>query len=86
MELKHEDLGNFGELEEEILDDICIKSEIPKQLVSKLMYAEFSSQGMTRHSQIYDKIHKVLSEEWRTDKDTIVEDLRKRKKIKKDLE
>lgn len=86
LKLKHEDLGNFGELDEEILDDVCMESKIPKQLVSKLMYAEFSSQGMTRHSQIYDKIHKVLSEEWRTDKDTIVKDLRERKKIKKDLE
>ncbi len=83
---KHEDLGHFGELEEKILDEVCLENKVPKQLVSKLIFAEFSSQGMTRHTKIYDKIHKVLSEEWRENLDEIEKDLRKRKKIKSDIE
>lgn len=60
-----EDLGGFGSLEQEILNDVCVKNDVPKLLVSRLLHAEFDSQGMTRHSKVFTKIGKILSEEWR---------------------
>ena len=60
-----EDLGGFSKVEQEILDEVCEKNNVPKLLVSKLLHAEFDSQGMTRHSKVYGKIGKILSEEWR---------------------
>lgn len=77
-----EDLGEFGKLEQDLLQETCTKHGIPSLLISKLLHAEFESQGMTRHSQIFGKIGKVLSEEWRDDKDAILEDHRKKKKDK----
>ena len=60
-----EDLGRFGSTEQKILEDVCIKNGVPKLLVSRLLHAEFDSQGMTRHSKVFAKIAKILSEEWR---------------------
>ncbi|MGY8765629.1 MAG: DNA phosphorothioation system sulfurtransferase DndC, partial [Nitrospinaceae bacterium] len=79
-----EDLGGFTNVEQEILDGICDKNNVPKLLVSKLLNAEFDSQGMTRHSKIYPKLGKILSEEWRTwdEIESIKEELRDKKKKK----
>ncbi len=63
-----EDLGGFSNVEQEILDQVCMNNNVPKLLVSKLLHAEFDSQGMTRHSKVYTKIGKILSEEWRGEK------------------
>jgi len=60
-----EDLGGFSNVEQEILDQVCVKNNVPKLLVSKLLHTEFDSQGMTSHSKVYNKIGKILSEEWR---------------------
>jgi len=60
-----EDLSGFGNLEQELLQEICTKHDVPSLLVSKLLHAEFESQSMTRHSKIYGKINKYLTEEWR---------------------
>ena len=74
-----EDLGQFGKVEQEILKEACDANGVPQLLVSKLLQAEFESQGMTRHSKIYGRINKILSEEWREDKDVIVKDLKEKK-------
>jgi DNA sulfur modification protein DndC len=80
-----EDLNGFGSDEQEILEDICAKNNVPQLLVSKLLNVEFNAQGMTRHSKVYKEINKVLSEEWREDLDEIVKDLKDTKKRKLDL-
>ena len=79
-----EDLGGFTNVEQEILDGICDKNNVPKLLVSKLLNAEFDSQGMTRHSKIYPKLGKILSEEWRTwnEIETIKDELKDKRKKK----
>ena len=77
-----EDLGGFGQVEQETLEEICQKNGVPQLLVSKLLHAEFDSQGMTRHSKIYGKIGKILSEEWRENVDEIFDDLKERKDAK----
>ena len=78
LEAMHEDLAGFGKLEQDVLEEICSKSSVPPLLVSKLLNAEHESQGMTRHSRVYDRINRILSEEWRDDLGEIVDDLQKR--------
>ena len=77
-----EDLGGFSNVEQEILDQVCIKNNVPKLLVSKLLHAEFDSQGMTSHSKVYNKIGKILSEEWRGEEK--LDEIKKELKEKKD--
>ena len=80
-----EDLGGFSKVEQEILDDVCKKNNVPKLLVSRLLHAEFDSQGMTRHSKVFTKIGKILSEEWRgiEELDTIKKELKDKKDEKR---
>ena len=51
----------------------------------KLLNAEFESQGMARHSRIYDRINKILSEEWRDDLGEIIDDLERQRRERRDL-
>jgi len=71
-----EDLGAFGAVEQEALEESCERHGVPPLLVSKLLNAELESQGMTRHARVYTAINKILSEEWRSDLEEIVDDLR----------
>ena len=81
-----EDLGGFSNVEQEILNKVCESNDVPKLLVSKLLHAEFDSQGMTRHSKVFTKIGKILSEEWRgfEEIDTITKELKERKDKKEE--
>lgn len=81
---RQEDLGTFGEIEQEILDEVCKNNEVPTLLVSKLLHAEFEHQGMTRHSKVYHKLGRILSEEWRENLDEIIDDLKQQKEEKKE--
>ena len=80
-----EDIGGFSNVEQEILNNVCESNDVPKLLVSKLLHAEFDSQGMTRHSKVFTKIGKILSEEWRgfEDIDTITKELKEKKDEKR---
>ena len=78
-----EDLSGFGSDEQEILEEICAKNDVPQLLVSKLLNAEYDAQGMTRHSKVYQELNKILSEEWREDMDEIIKDLKDQKDRKK---
>lgn len=84
LQIPQEDLGGFGRIEEEILGEVCQKNNVPQLLVSKLLNAEFDSQGMTKHSQVYQEINKILGEEWREDIDEIIKDLKQKRKEKED--
>ena len=77
-----EDLGGVSHVEQEILGQVCVKNDVPKLLVSKLLHAEFDSQGMTRHSKVYTKIGKILSEEWRGEEK--LDEIKKELKVKKE--
>ncbi len=84
LEYRQEDLAGFGKIEQDTLEKICAKNDVPQLLVSKLLNAEYESQGMSRHSKIYPKINKILSEEWRDDLDAVVKDLRDKKQKEKE--
>jgi DNA sulfur modification protein DndC len=81
-----EDLGGFSNVEQEILDEVCESNDVPKLLVSRLLHAEFDSQGMTRHSKIYPKIGKILSEEWRGEEklDEITKEIKEKRDEKRE--
>ncbi len=78
-----EDLAGFGSVEQEILEQVCDKNQVPQLLVSKLLNAEYESQGMTKHSKVYHEINKILNEEWRDDVNEIIKDLKDQKQDKK---
>jgi DNA sulfur modification protein DndC len=59
------ELGNFDETEQKLLEDTCSTHNISFKLVSNLLNLELKSQGANRHSKIFDKIRSELSKEWR---------------------
>lgn len=75
LESVKEDLGGFGEMEEKLLEQVCVTHNVPVKLVSNLLNAEFDTQGATRHSKVYGKIKHELSKEWREDMDVILKEL-----------
>ena len=81
---REDDQGMLGKLEQELLQEVATNNDLPQVLLSKLIDAEWDAQGMTRHSEVYDKINSILNEEWR-DKEALEEikdDMRKRKNQK----
>ncbi len=74
-----EDLGGFGAVEQDVLEETCRKHGVPILLVAKLLNAEQEFRGMARHSRIYGRLDKILSEEWRDDLGAIASDLERRK-------
>jgi len=81
------ELGNFSETEQELLEKTCSTHNISFRLVSNLLNLELKSQGANRHSKVFDKIRTELSKEWRDVDDDkefeeILIDLKKKKGIK----
>ena len=81
---KEDDQGLFGKDEQEILAQVATNNGVPQVLLSKLLDAEWDAQGMTRHSKVYDKINKILSEEWRPKEELseIKKDMKERRREK----
>ena len=75
LEEDSEDMGGFGSTEQQLLQTVCKKRNIPYRLVSSLLNAEFEMQGATSHSKIFGKIRKELIKEWRDDADKIMGEL-----------
>ena len=74
-------MGGFGNAEQELLEQVCTKHNVPYRLVSNLLNVEFESQGATRHSKVFGKIQKELSKEWRQDIDEIMQELNEERQI-----
>jgi DNA sulfur modification protein DndC len=75
LETAKEDLGGFGDMEEKLLQQVCVQHNVPTKLVSTLLNEEFENQGATRHSKIFGRIKTHLSKEWRDDMDVIMKEL-----------
>ena len=69
LESVKEDIGGFGAEEQKLLQEVCTNSNVPYQLVSRLLNVEFESQGASRHSKVFGKIKTELQKEWRDIKD-----------------
>jgi len=84
LESPEEDLGGFGDMEEKLLQQVCVQHNVPTKLVSTLLNEEFKNQGATRHSKIFGKIKTHLSKEWRDDMDAILSELQE-ERVKQNL-
>jgi DNA sulfur modification protein DndC len=71
LEWIQDDIGGFTSKENTLLEEICVKQQLPTRLVSKLLEAELQTQGMRRRSSIYSKIDSILREEWRTEEEVV---------------
>ncbi len=85
LESIKEDMGGFGKMEQQLLQQVCTKHNVPSKLVSNLLNAEFETQGATRHSKVFSKIKKQLSKEWREDMDVIMKELTHERKEKESV-
>ncbi len=64
-----DDLEMFSSDEGNLLEAICLKHDVPVQLVAKLLDVERQVQGMKRRAAVYSRIEDVLGEEWRTEEE-----------------
>lgn len=80
---KKEDLGAFGQVEQDELATVCRKYGVPYELMARSLQAEFDMQGMTRRQKIHDRLEKLLAEEWRDDMADAVEDAREKRDMVK---
>lgn len=60
-----DDLGSFGELEAEVLGEVCEDHDVQPELIKRLLDTEFQHYGMKRRASIYSHIDKVMREDWR---------------------
>ena len=68
LETIKDDMGGFGDTEQELLEQSCSNHNVSFQLVSNLLNVEFETQGATRHSKVFGKIKQELQKEWRDTK------------------
>lgn len=85
LDSKKEDLGAFGQVEQDELATACEKHEVPYELMARSLQAEFDVQGMTRRQKIHDRLEKLLAEEWRDDMTDAVEDAQEKRDMVKQV-
>jgi DNA sulfur modification protein DndC len=66
-----DDVGFFTSLEKEILEDICCKNNFPSSLVAELLELERQYQGMSKRTNIYNRINMIFEKEWRSAEEII---------------
>jgi DNA sulfur modification protein DndC len=64
-----------------LLQDLCNKNNTPIGMVAKLIDLERKIFGISKRSGIIDKIDTILSEEWRSENEIIIEKINKSKKL-----
>jgi len=69
----HDDLGSFGEMEAEVLAEVCEEHDVPAELIKRLLDTEFQHYGMKRRASIYSEIDKVMREDWRGLEEVVTE-------------
>ena len=79
LESVKDDLGSFGETEQEVLQKVCENHKVPYKLVSNLLNVEFESQGARQHAKIFGRIKKEMTKEWREDSVEIMQELYKKR-------
>ena len=54
-----------------ILEEICEKHEVPTELVVRLIEVERSTMSMVKRSSVYQRLTKILAEEWRSEEEVM---------------
>lgn len=71
LEWKTDDIVTFGMKEQDILQSLCEKQNVPLDLVKKLLDLEALKQGLARRSSMMEHIDRVFSEEWRSKEEVL---------------
>lgn len=64
-----DDMGSFSGDDFGVLESVCQDLDVPAQMVAKLLDTERQLQGMGRRSNIYDRVTRILNEDWLTSRD-----------------
>lgn len=78
-DISGDDTGGFGQIEQDILGEVCTHMSISPVLVSRLLNIEHKYQGMSRHARIFSEINQILNMEWRDDMDDIITELQQKR-------
>ncbi|MCL0102030.1 DNA phosphorothioation system sulfurtransferase DndC [Dehalococcoidia bacterium] len=62
-----DDSPTFDTDDETLLQEICEREGVPLPLVTKLLDTERQHQGMARRAGVFDRLSRVLAEDWRTE-------------------
>lgn len=75
------DAGAFTKLDADLLHELKEKHGVPPTLVMKLIELEVSLDGLSKRSNIFDRISTLLHQDWGTPEETIAafEDVHKRR-------
>ena len=68
-----DDLPTFSQGDRQLLDTLCESDGVPPELVAKLLDTERQFLGMRRRAGIFDRIEKVLAENWSSEADILAE-------------
>jgi DNA sulfur modification protein DndC len=69
---------NFSLKEKSLLSEIASKHNVPPAVPMRLIDIALQSKGMSRRASVHKKIHKILSEDWRSEEE-FLNDLKKGK-------
>ncbi len=66
LDLPEEDWAGMGGLELNILKNICKEQDVPIKLLTELFDAERKQHGMSRRTEIFNDIDRILKKDWRS--------------------
>lgn len=75
-----DDGPKFSKSDRELLETICHGQSVPIELVAKLLDTEREYRGMRRRAGIFERLERVLQENWRSEEEVLAESLSDRLK------
>ncbi len=66
LDLPKDDWAGMGGLELNILENICKEQNVPIKLLTELFDAERKQHGMSRRTEIFNDIDRILKKDWRS--------------------
>jgi len=73
LDWKIDDNGHFDAEQKALLSQLCEQSEVPFDLLARLLEAERRTDGMARRAGIQKAISSVLAEEWRREEEILTD-------------
>ena len=73
-----DDVAAFSKSDHQILHSVCQSEGVPTDLVAKLLDTEREFQGMRRRAGIFDRIERILKENWSSEEEIMAESSHKR--------
>lgn len=65
LDWSQDDAGAFTQVDEDLLNELGTEHQVPSTLVRKLLDLEVSMDGLAKRRGMTDRIHSILTEEWR---------------------